>query len=68
MIVDHDKIASRQTVTGTHLGDYRGLAPTGKPVVYEEMFIIRFADGQIAEVWGVVDTLAQLQQLGAIHL
>ncbi|MUL49855.1 ester cyclase [Mycobacterium sp. CBMA293] len=65
-IVDHDKIASRQTVTGTHLGEYRGLEPTGKTVVYEEIFIIRFSGGQIAEVWGVVDTLAQLQQLGAI--
>ncbi|MUL64482.1 ester cyclase [Mycobacterium sp. CBMA 234] len=65
-IVDHDKIASRQTVTGTHLGEYRGLEPTGKTVVYEEIFIIRFSSGQIAEVWGVVDTLAQLQQLGVI--
>jgi predicted ester cyclase len=66
MVVDHDKLASRQTVTGTHLGEYRGLAPTGKAVVYEEIFIIRFTDGLIAEVWGVVDTLTQLQQLGAV--
>ena len=66
MVVDHDKLASRQTVTGTHLGEYRGLAPTGKTVVYEEMFIIRFSDGLIAEVWVVVDTLSQLQQLGAV--
>ena len=66
MVVDGDKVASRQTVTGTHLGEYRSLAPTGKTVVYEEIFIIRFSDGQIAEVWGVVDTLTQLQQLGAI--
>ena len=67
-IVDHDKIASRQTVTGTHRGEYRGLAPTGKAVMYEEIFVIRFTDGRIAEVWGVVDTLTQLRQLGAIHL
>jgi predicted ester cyclase len=34
--------------------------------VYEEIFIIRFTDGLIAEVWGVVDTLTQLRQLGAV--
>lgn len=67
-IVDGDKIASRQTVTGTHRGEYRGLAPTGKAVAYEEIFIIRFSGGQIAEVWGVVDTLTQLQQLGVVSI
>ena len=30
------------------------------------MFIARFADGRIAETWGVVDMLSQLRQLGAI--
>jgi hypothetical protein len=30
------------------------------------MFIVRFADGRIAETWGVVDLLSQMQQLGAI--
>jgi predicted ester cyclase len=30
------------------------------------MFIVRFADGRIAETWGVVDLLAQMKQLGAL--
>ena len=40
--------------------------PTGKPVRYNEIFTLRFADGRIAEVWGVVDVYAQLRQLGMI--
>jgi predicted ester cyclase len=43
-----------------------GLAPTGRSVTYNEIFILRFVDGRIAETWGVVDVLSQLKQLGAI--
>ncbi|MCT2583137.1 ester cyclase [Actinophytocola gossypii] len=66
VIAEGDKVVIRNVVTGSHLGDYQGLAPTGRSVSYNEMFVIRFADGRIAEIWGVVDLLTQLRQLGAI--
>ena len=28
---------------------------------------MRFADGRIAEIWGVVDIFSQMQQLGTIQ-
>lgn len=65
-VSEGDKVASRNTVTGTHRGDYQGLAPTGRTITYSEIFICRFADGRIAEIRGVVDVLAQLRQLGAL--
>ena len=43
-----------------------GIPPTGKSITYNEIFIARFADGRIAETWGVVDVLSQMRQLGAI--
>ncbi|KUL42067.1 ester cyclase [Actinoplanes awajinensis] len=61
-----DKIVARQTVTGTNTGEYRGMPPTGRPVRYSEIFIFRFADGQIVDLWGVVDVLSQLRQLGHV--
>ncbi|HEX3813450.1 MAG TPA: ester cyclase [Mycobacteriales bacterium] len=61
-----DRVVARNTVTGTHQGEYLGIPPTGRSVTYNEMFIVRFADGRIAETWGVVDLLSQLRQLGAI--
>jgi steroid delta-isomerase-like uncharacterized protein len=65
-IAEGDKVASRNTVTGTHLGEYRGMAPTGRSVTYSEMFVFRFADGRVAEIWGVVDVLSQMRQLGML--
>lgn len=64
VIAEGDKVVYRNTVTGTHQGEYRGLPPTGRSVRYAEIFVLRFAGGRIAEIWGVVDVLAQLRQLG----
>ena len=66
VIAEGDRIAARNSVTGTHQGDYMGIPPTGRRVTYNEMFIVRFVDGRIAETWGVVDVFSQMKQLGAI--
>jgi predicted ester cyclase len=66
LIAEGDKVVARNSVTGTHQGEYMGLPPTGKSVTYNEIFIVRFAGGRIVETWGVVDVLSQLKQLGVI--
>jgi steroid delta-isomerase-like uncharacterized protein len=66
LIAEGDKVVSRNTVTGTHHGEYMGLAPTGKTITYNEIFIFRFSGGRIAETWGVVDVFSQMKQLGLI--
>lgn len=66
LIEEGDKVVAKDTVTGTHLGEFNGLPPTGKSVAYSEIFIVRFSGGRIAEVWGVVDIFSQLKQLGMI--
>src|ERR1700694_5731905 len=63
LIAEGDKVVSRNSVTGTHQGEYMGLPPTGKSVTYNEIFILRFLNGRIAETWGVVDVFSQLKQL-----
>jgi steroid delta-isomerase-like uncharacterized protein len=67
IIAEGDKVVVRQTVTGTHRGEYVGLPPTGKAVTYNEIFIFRCANGRIAETWGVVDVFSQMKQLGVIQ-
>ncbi|GGU97856.1 hypothetical protein GCM10010260_37340 [Streptomyces filipinensis] len=65
VIAEGDKVVARNTVTGTHRGEFRGVPPTGRSVSYGEIFVLRFQDGRIAEIWGVVDVLTQMTQLGA---
>ena len=67
LIAEGDKVVGRNSVTGTHEGEYMGLQPTGKSVAYNEIFIVRFLNDRIAETWGVVDVLSQMKQLGMIQ-
>jgi steroid delta-isomerase-like uncharacterized protein len=67
VIAEGDKVVCRNTVTGTHQGEYMGRPPTGKSITYNEIFIFRFAGGRVVETWGVVDVLSQMRQLGVIR-
>jgi predicted ester cyclase len=67
MIEEGDKLVARHTITGINQGEYMGLPPTGRSVAYNEIFILRFADGRIAETSGAVDVLSQMKQLGLIQ-
>ena len=66
LIGEEDKVVARIVVTGTHLGEYMGMEPTGKSIAYDEIFIFRFANGRVVETWGVVDVFSQMKQLGVI--
>ena len=59
-----DDIALAYTITGTHKGDFLGVAPTGKRISARGMQIARFEDGKIVERWGSSDELGILKQLG----
>ena len=64
-LAEGDKVVTYKVFTGTHTGDFLGVPPTGAKVRFEVMDIVRFADGQIVEHWGLVDQLGLLRQLGA---
>jgi predicted ester cyclase len=66
MIAEGDKVVVRLTITGTQLGKWGPLPPTGKPVRFEEIVILRFVDGKVVEQRGLPDNLAALRQLGVV--
>ena len=66
LIAEGDKVVNRATDTGTHRGEFQGIAPTGKRFTISGMNISRIADGKVVEDWTVLDMLGMLQQIDAI--
>ena len=66
LIGEGDKVVARFVMTGTHQGEFMGIAPTGTKIRVTGISIFRIANGKIAEHWGEEDALGWLQQLGAI--
>lgn len=64
LIAEGDKVVARVTMTGTHTGNFYGIAPTGRRVNLTSIYIVRIADGKIVEHWGEEDGVAVLKQLG----
>ena len=67
-VAEGDKVVMRYTITGTHKGEFQGIAPTGKSIQITGMAIHRIANGKIVEIWANWDALGLLQQLGAVSL
>ena len=51
LIAEGDKVATRYTWTGTHTGEYMGVAPTGKQLKFTMIDICRIKNGKIVEAW-----------------
>lgn len=52
--------------SGTMTGEFNGMPPSGKSATWDEVHIGRYAGGQLAEHWAVVDQLGMLTQLGFV--
>jgi predicted ester cyclase len=66
MIAEGDLVAHRQTMRGTHRGEFFGIAPTGNRVEMTGSHFFRIADGKLIEHRANNDDLGMLRQLGAI--
>jgi predicted ester cyclase len=66
-LVEGDKVADYLTSAGTHLGEFMGIAPTGKRVTVSALEILRIDEsGRVAERWQRFGAMQLLQQIGAI--
>jgi steroid delta-isomerase-like uncharacterized protein len=66
MIAEGDKVVLRFFWSGTHKGEFMGIAPTGKQVTVKVMSMHRIEGGKVVENWAQVDQLGLLQQLGVV--
>lgn len=62
-VAEGDKVVTRKTIRGTHLGSLMGIPATGKPVAISVIDIVRLEDGRYAEHWGVNTLAAVVAQL-----
>lgn len=66
LLEDGDRVVERLTLHGTHLGDFMGIAPTGREVTWSAIAIYRIANNKIIENWVEANLLGLLIQLGVL--
>ncbi len=63
LVADDENVSFAYTATGTHKGEFNGIAPTGKKIKIRGMQISRFENGKMVERWGSSDELGLMKQL-----
>ena len=66
MVAEGDKVVVRTSWTGTHQGEWMGVAPTGKKVAVTAIAINLFVNGKMADGWREDNLLGLMIQLGVI--
>ncbi len=66
LIAEGDSVVVRHTFSGTHLGDFMGIPPTGKQITTTAIVISRIVNGKALETWINGDDLGRMQQLGVV--
>jgi steroid delta-isomerase-like uncharacterized protein len=65
-IAEGDRVVSRWRATGTHLGVFFGVPPSGRRASTTGITIERIEHGKTIECWTNSDDLGLLSQIGAI--
>ena len=66
LVAEGDQVVLHMTWTGTHEGEFMGIPPTGKSISINVIDILVIAEGRFVEHWGVMDSMAMMQQLGVV--
>jgi predicted ester cyclase len=65
LVEEGDTVVGHFRCSGTHLGDWLGIAPTGRRFEgVDEIYVFRVEGGRLVGAYGVEDNLARLRQLG----
>ena len=59
LVAEEERVVVRTTWRGTHLGEYEGIAPTGKQVTRSMIQIFHVKDGKLLEEWSEGESLSQ---------
>jgi steroid delta-isomerase-like uncharacterized protein len=70
IVQEGDIVATRSTMTGTHLGRFAlgplaAIEPQGTKIAVRHMHFFEYENGRVKDLWHVWDTLGLMRQLGA---
>ena len=65
MLAEGDLVTDVATIHMKHIGEWEGIAPTGRTLSIADIAVLRMRDGKVAEEWVVVDMAGLRQQLEA---
>ncbi len=65
LIAENDRVVVRWRLLGTHKGNFRGIAPSGRSITLKGIAIYRVQHGQLMERWVVSDLHGLLEEIGA---
>ena len=63
MVAEGDLVAAHQSWTGTHEGEFLGIAGTGRKVSFTSTALIRIEGDRLAEAWDEVDLFGLSAQI-----
>lgn len=66
LVAESDTVAVRLTLEGTHTGEFLGVPASGAHISVEGTAFLRVADGRITRLWGFLDQMGLMQQIGAL--
>jgi steroid delta-isomerase-like uncharacterized protein len=58
-----NKVVARFIAPGTHLGEFAGIAPTGRSVTWKGIVIYEVEDGKVAHAWACWDDIGLVQSI-----
>lgn len=67
-IAEGEWVVTRVTMRGTHLGEWMGIRPTGRPVVVTAVNVDRVVNGLMVEHGGAANLLGPLLAIGAVQV
>ena len=66
VVVEGDEAWMQSTITGTHKGEFIGMAPTNKKFEITAFDRVKFKDDKAVEHWGAEDDMGMMTQLGLV--
>jgi steroid delta-isomerase-like uncharacterized protein len=66
IVGEGDRVAVRLSLEGTHTGDFMGVPASGKHFSVEGTAFLHIVDGKVAQLWGFLDEMGLMQQIGGL--